>query len=278
MPVDLTTSSARQRTSAAHGLSPHLRTRHRCARAAIVIPARLSSSRLPRKLLLRETGKTVLQHTYEAAGCSRRALSVTVAADHQELIREVEAFGGSVVPTRVDHASGTDRVAEVARSLGDADIIVNVQGDEPEISGEAIDQVIELLDRDPEAVMATLATPIRDRARLLDPACVKVVCDEHGRAMTFSRAPVPYAREWDDALLAADPPIFLQHIGMYAYRRDFLIELASWLPSRLELVERLEQLRVLEAGFSISVGLVQEATRGIDTPEDYEAFVDRMTR
>ena len=171
MPVDLTTTTARRhRPYSPHLFSQQLRSRNRHATAAIVIPARLASSRLPRKLLLRDTGKSVLQHTYEAAGGSRRAASITVAADHAEIIREVESFGGRVVPTRVDHASGTDRVAEVARTLANVDIVVNVQGDEPELSGDAIDQVIELLEKDPEAVMATLATPIRDRDRLLDPA------------------------------------------------------------------------------------------------------------
>lgn len=241
----------------------------------IIIPARLASTRLPRKLLLRETGKTVLQHTYESARQARRPTGVCVAADHIEIANEVRAFGGEVHLTSPDHPSGTDRVAEAARLLPRAEIVVNVQGDEPELAGATIDRVIELLERDPEAVMATLATPIRRREQLLDPACVKVVCDARGRALYFSRSPIPHAREWDDANFTATPPVYLQHIGLYAYRRDFLLELTTWPPSRLEKLEKLEQLRVLEAGRAIQVGIIDSPTRGIDTPADYRAFVER---
>jgi 3-deoxy-manno-octulosonate cytidylyltransferase (CMP-KDO synthetase) len=121
--------------------------------------------------------------------------------------------------------------------------------------------------------MSTLATPIRSRKQLDDPACVKVVFDAHGRALYFSRSPIPHAREWNDALLASEPPNFFQHVGLYAYRRDFLLRLAKMPPTKLEMIERLEQLRVLEAGFSIIVGVVDEPTFGIDTPEDYAEFV-----
>ena len=172
-------------------------------------------------------------------------------------------------------ASGTDRVAEVARRLPGVDIIVNVQGDEPELSGQSIDLVIRLLEERPAAVMATLATPIRSRRQLEDPACVKVVFDASGRALYFSRSPIPHAREWNDDLLAAEPPHFCQHVGLYAYRRDFLLQLALMPQSSLERVEKLEQLRVLQAGYGILVGVVDEATFGIDTPEDYRQFVER---
>lgn len=242
----------------------------------IIIPARLASTRLPRKLLLRDTGKTVLQHTYEAAREARHPLGVCVAADHEEIVAEVRAFGGQAYLTSPDHPCGTDRIAECARLLPRAEILVNVQGDEPELAGEAIDQVIELLESDPDAVMATLATPIRSREKLLDPSCVKVVCDARGRAIYFSRSPIPHAREWDDSLLSATPAPFLQHIGLYAYRRDFLMEFTQWPQGRLEQIEKLEQLRVIEAGRAIQVGLVESATRGIDTLADYEAFVERM--
>jgi len=172
--------------------------------------------------------------------------------------------------------SGTDRVAEVARDLPEADIIVNVQGDEPELSGASIDLVIRLLEEDPQSVMATLATPIRRRGQLEDPACVKVVFDARGRAMYFSRSVIPHPRQWDDRLLGATPPLFYQHVGLYAYRREFLLELAAMTPSNLEKTEKLEQLRVLEAGYPIVVGVVDEPTFGIDTPEDYRAFVQRQ--
>jgi len=239
----------------------------------IIIPARLASTRLPRKLLLRETGKTLLQHTYEAALRATRPAGIRVATDHAEIFDEVRAFGGQAEMTDPQAASGTDRVAEVARRLPDVQIVVNVQGDEPELSGQSIDLVIRLLEEQPAAVMATLATPIRSRRQLQDPACVKVVFDVHGRALYFSRSPIPCARQWDDALLAADPPHFYQHVGLYAYRRDFLLQLASMRPAPLETVENLEQLRVLQAGHSILLGVVDEPTFGIDTPEDYRAFV-----
>jgi 3-deoxy-manno-octulosonate cytidylyltransferase (CMP-KDO synthetase) len=157
-------------------------------------------------------------------------------------------------------------------------VIVNVQGDEPELAGESIDLVIELLEKNPAAVMATLATPIRCRRQLEDTSCVKVVFDRSGRALYFSRSPIPHAREWDDSLLAADPPRFHQHVGLYAYRREFLLCLAQMPPSPLETIEKLEQLRVLDAGHSILVGVVDEPTFGIDTPEDYRAFVEKMKR
>ncbi len=246
--------------------------------STIVIPARLASTRLPRKLLLRETGRTLIEHTYAAACQARRPGAVVVAADHEEIAAAVRAFGGAVEMTSPDCASGTDRVAEVARQMPDVDIFVNVQGDEPELSGETIDKVVELLEQRPDAAMATLATPIRTLDQLNDSSCVKVVCDAGGRAMYFSRSPIPHARKWDDALLTADPPLFLLHLGLYAYRRDFLLRLATMTPSRLEQIEKLEQLRVLEAGQTIVVGLVDEPTIGIDTPGDYRAFVERCRR
>jgi 3-deoxy-manno-octulosonate cytidylyltransferase (CMP-KDO synthetase) len=244
-------------------------------RSTIVIPARLASTRLPRKLLLAETGKPLIQHTYEAAMQARRTSGLLVAADCEEIAAVVRSFGGNTRLTSPDCASGTDRVAEIASKLPDVDVVVNVQGDEPEISAVAIDLAVELLERDPAAVMSTLATPIRSRDRLNDPACVKVVFDQRGRAIYFSRAAIPYARTWDDALLAADPPHFYQHIGLYAYRRDFLLRLAELPRAGIEKIENLEQLRVLDAGYSIQVGVIDEPTIGIDTPEDYRAFVER---
>jgi len=253
---------------------PALRLRVRSS-SYIVIPARLASTRLPQKLLLRRTGKTLIQHTYEAAQRAVRPEGVCVATDHREIFEEVRAFGGQVEMTDPDAASGTDRVAEIARRLSDTDIVVNVQGDEPELSGESIDLAIQLLEGDPQAVMSTLATPIRSRRQLEDPACVKVVFNSRGRALYFSRSPIPRPRQWDDRLLDAHPPHFYQHVGLYAYRRDFLLQLAQMPQSDLESMEKLEQLRVLESGYSIVVGVVDEPTFGIDTPQDYRAFVQR---
>ena len=241
----------------------------------VVIPARLASTRLPRKLLLAETGKPLLQHTYEAARGAAKPLGLRVAADDDEIAAAVRAFGGEVSMTSPDCASGTDRVAEIARSLDGVDIVVNVQGDEPELAGSSIDHVIELLEENPDIVMSTLATPIRSRLQFEDPACVKVVFDGRGRALYFSRSPIPHARTWSDDLLTAEPPCFYQHVGLYAYRRDFLLRLASIPRTPLEKLESLEQLRVLENGHQIAVGVVDEPTFGIDTPDDYRAFVSR---
>ncbi len=241
----------------------------------IVIPARLASTRLPEKLLLRETGKTVLQHTFQAASTARRPAGITIAVDCEKLQREAEQFGASSVLTDPNLPSGTDRVAAVAAGMPEVDIFVNVQGDEPEISAEAIDLVTELLENCPEAQIATLAAPIRQRERLEDPACVKVVRDSQQRALYFSRSPIPHARSWDATLLESNPPVFLQHIGLYAYRRDFLMRLSSLPSSPLEQIEKLEQLRFLQAGCQILVGLIEHAPKGIDTPSDYRAFVQR---
>ena len=241
----------------------------------IVIPARLNSTRLPRKMLLSETGKSLLQHTYEGASQANRPSGVTVATDHLEIAEEVARFGGEYKMTCPDCASGTDRVAEVARGMSDVDIFVNVQGDEPDMLGEDVDAVIQLLEDDPAAPMATLAVPIRSRAQLGSSACVKVVFDGAGRALYFSRSPIPAVRDGDDELLAADPPHFFQHLGIYAYRRDFLLSLASLPRCANEQLESLEQLRVLHHGHAIAVGVTHNVSSGIDTPDDYAAFVAR---
>ncbi len=241
----------------------------------LVIPARRRSTRLPDKLLLRQTGKTVLQHTYEAACQTRLPRLVLIATDDEEIAREARRFGARVVMTRVDCPSGTDRVAEAIRPLEQAEIIVNLQGDEPDLDPAAIDRLVESLLANPTAAMATLATPIRDRAMLDDPSCVKVVFASDGKALYFSRSAIPHVRDWDASMLEAEPPLFHQHIGVYAYRRDLLLRLAQLPPGKFEQLEKLEQLRVLEHGETILVTEVDEPTRGIDTPEDYAAFVER---
>ena len=242
----------------------------------IVIPARLHSTRLPRKLLLNETGKTVLEHTYFAAKSSQLCDEVIVAADDAEIVSAVEAFGGRVEMTDADHQSGTDRVAEVASRHPDFDIIVNVQGDEPELPGAAIDLAISMLVDDELAQVSTLATPIYHANQLNDPACVKVVFDHRQRAMYFSRSPIPAAKVWDDDLLKQTPALFWQHVGLYAYRRKILADYPALAPSPLEQTESLEQLRVLQAGLTISVGQVDHPIAGIDTAEDYRLFVSRQ--
>jgi 3-deoxy-manno-octulosonate cytidylyltransferase (CMP-KDO synthetase) len=236
-----------------------------------IIPARYASSRLPGKPLLAETGKPLIQHVVEAARRCRALDRVIVATDDVRIADVVRGFGGDVAMTRAEHPSGTDRVAEVAAGLPSAQIIVNLQGDEPEVSPDALADVVALLQADSSLPMATIATPIYDRAVYEDPACVKVVCTSSGRALYFSRSPIPKHRDG----LPANGPLGLLHLGLYAYRRDFVLRLASMPVSPLEQTEKLEQLRVLEAGYPIAVGTVEEPSVGIDTPEDYRRFVER---
>jgi 3-deoxy-manno-octulosonate cytidylyltransferase (CMP-KDO synthetase) len=237
-----------------------------------VIPARFASTRLPGKPLLSDTGRPLIQHVVEAARRAGRLERIIVATDDPRIAEAVTRFGGEVMMTRADHPTGTDRVAEVAARLETARIIVNLQGDEPEITGEALDHVVFLLEDDPEAVMATLATPIHDPSIYHDPACVKAVFNRHGRAIYFSRSPIPHHR---DGLPAPGKPLGYLHLGLYAYRRDFLLRIGSLPSSSLEVTEKLEQLRVLEAGYPIAIGVVEEPSIGIDTPEDYRRFVER---
>ncbi len=245
-------------------------------KTAIVIPARYASQRLFAKPLLKRTGKYLVQHVYERACQSLRAGEVIVATDDPRIVAAVEGFGGRVVLTSRDHTSGTDRVAEVARTL-DADIIVNLQGDEPLVDPSALDLLPDLLRRDPGADMATLAVPIRSAEQWHNPNCVKVVCDAAGRALYFSRSPIPHVRDGDPDFTAR-PARFLQHLGLYAYRRPFLLQLAQLPPHPLEEVEKLEQLRVLALGQRILVGTVEHASRGVDTLDDYEDFVRTYRR
>ena len=254
-------------------MSKRMPTRSESAKCVIVIPARRHSTRLPDKLLLCAGGKTVLQHTYEAACQASLPDFILIATDDDEIAAKARRFGAEVVMTSPDCPSGTDRVAEAIQHCPAAELIVNLQGDEPEISPEAIDRLVKSLAGNPSAAIATLATPIRDRDQLDDPSCVKVVFDRQGRALYFSRSVIPHPREWDDSLLVDSK--FYQHIGVYAYRRKLLLELAALVPGRTEKIEKLEQLRVLEHGETILVTEIDEATRGIDTAEDYAAFVSR---
>jgi 3-deoxy-manno-octulosonate cytidylyltransferase (CMP-KDO synthetase) len=240
-----------------------------------VIPARFASTRLPGKPLLSDTGRPLIQHVVEAAQRAKSLGRIIVATDDSRIARAVTAFGGEAVMTRSDHATGTDRVAEVAAQLSGARIIVNLQGDEPEVSGDALDRAVALLEDDPGAPMATLATPIRDESTYRDPACVKVVCSHKGRALYFSRSPIPCHRDGLPDPTSAGQPVAHLHLGLYAYRRDFLLSIGSLPPSPLEAAEKLEQLRVLDAGYPIAVGVIEEPSIGIDTPDDYRRFVER---
>lgn len=242
-------------------------------KTAVIIPARYASSRLPGKPLLKVTGKYLIQHVWERA-CQADADSVVVATDDERIRAAVEGFGGTAVMTRREHPSGTDRVAEVARRL-DADVVINLQGDEPLVEPKSLDLLTDILRRDRDADVATLAVPITSWEQWQDPNCVKVVRDACNRALYFSRSPIPYVR---DALphFGAQDTSFLQHLGLYAYRRPFLLSLASLPPEPLELHEKLEQLRVLSLGRKIHVGVVRHAARGVDTPEDYQRFVQTV--
>jgi 3-deoxy-manno-octulosonate cytidylyltransferase (CMP-KDO synthetase) len=233
---------------------------------------------LPRKLLLAETGKPLLQYTWQAA-CEANSLDeVIVATDSIEIADAVRNFGGRAEMTG-EHPSGSDRIAEVAgRCCQDADILVNVQGDEPELDPAQIDVLVDKLANCPSAEMATLAAPLRPASRRHDPARTKVVCSGDGRALYFSRAPIPHWRDAEpDVPEDLDTP-WLLHVGIYAYKRDYLLRLTQLPPSRLEQLEKLEQLRALEDGATIQVAIVEHPAVGIDTPEDYARFVDRQRR
>jgi 3-deoxy-manno-octulosonate cytidylyltransferase (CMP-KDO synthetase) len=240
-------------------------------RTTIVIPARYGSTRLPGKPLLRETGKYLIQHVYEQARKAKCGSEVIVATDDERILDAVRGFGGRAVMTRADHSSGTDRIAEVAKGL-DCDVILNLQGDEPQFEPEALDELVGLLESDRSADMATLAVPIKDLETYSNPNVVKVVCEDRGRALYFSRSPIPMVRDGEPDF-TSQPPRFLQHLGVYGYRRAFLLSIAASPPHPLEQSEKLEQLRVLGQGKTIRVGVVARAHRGIDTPEDYAAFV-----
>lgn len=239
----------------------------------IVIPARLGSTRLPEKPLLRETGKYLIQHVYEQALLSKRAQRVIIATDDERILVAAKSFGAEAVMTRRDHPSGTDRVAEVARGI-DCDLVLNLQGDEPEVSPQSLDLLFDLLEANTDAPMATLATPIPSEEAFHNPNCVKVVFDDKGKALYFSRSPIPYFRDGTPEFGTQTVKAW-QHLGLYAYRRPFLLGIAHLPPHPLEIAEKLEQLRVLAKGYPLMVGQVLHRGLGIDTPEDYQAFVQQ---
>jgi 3-deoxy-manno-octulosonate cytidylyltransferase (CMP-KDO synthetase) len=228
-----------------------------------VIPARYASSRFPGKPLADIAGKTMLQHVWERASQARYLTGVVIATDDERIRAAAEGFSAKVIVTRPDHLSGTDRVAEAA-SASNAQIIVNIQGDEPMIDPAAIDAaILGILDRE-EAPMCTLKTRIFSAADAADPNIVKVVTDAEGNALYFSRSPIPFAREADSRIA------YFKHIGLYVYRREFLLAYPDLPVGPLERAERLEQLRALENGFKIQVVETDCDSVGVDTPEDWE--------
>ncbi|MCG3180280.1 MAG: 3-deoxy-manno-octulosonate cytidylyltransferase [Phycisphaerae bacterium] len=236
--------------------------------AVAIIPARYASTRFPAKPLADRTGKCLVQHVYERAAAAATITRVIVATDDRRIFDAVRAFGGEAMMTRADHVSGTDRLAEVAAGLDD-ELIVNVQGDEPEIEPGDLDLLVRTL-AGGDCPMATLACPYPADDELTNPNLVKVVLDRQGRALYFSRSPIPFVRD-----AGAPRPDYLLHRGTYGYRRDFLLAFASLPQGVLEQTEKLEQLRVLEAGYDIAVAVTAGSPAGIDTPEQYEAFVRR---
>lgn len=234
-------------------------------RAVIVIPARYASTRLPGKPLLRATGKPLIQHAWEAVQPVARTL---IATDDQRILDAARGFGAEACLTSDAHQSGTDRVAEVAAGL-EVDFVINVQGDEPDLDPDDLRALLALLEAG--APMATLVFRSQADDDWLSPHIVKVAASAHGEALYFSRAGIPYARD-----LAGRPESFLVHLGVYGYRRETLLRLAALPPSPLEQCERLEQLRALEAGIAIKLATARCRPHGIDTPEDYRRFCERL--
>ena len=248
--------------------------------ALAVIPARYASTRLPGKMLADRTGKPLIQHVWERAKLAKKVDRVIVATDDQRILDAVKRFGGEAVMTRADHPNGTSRIAEAVANLKPqasasrkpADIIVNVQGDEPDLDPALIDLAVDTLIAHPECPVATIASPFAAGEDPANPNIVKVVIDRSGRALYFSRALIPCNR--DGSAAAAGP---LKHVGLYVYRRAFLPVYVGLPAAPLEQAEKLEQLRMLEHGHAIAVAVAEAHHHGIDTPEQYEAFVQRTS-
>jgi 3-deoxy-manno-octulosonate cytidylyltransferase (CMP-KDO synthetase) len=283
-----------------------------------VIPARYSSTRFPGKVLAKDTGKFLIQHTYERACLAKLPQKVIIAADDEKVVAAAKSFGAECVLTSPDHQSGTDRIAEAVADM-DVEIIVNLQGDEPEIDPGNIDYLAKMLMDNPDCPMATLAAEFQTTQQVSDPNIVKVIVSssvvrdavgfqrwhglparerdhgqdghatqhavrspvlseaegtqhEIGRAIYFSRSPIPYDREKAGV---GDVRQYLRHIGIYAYRKKFLLEITALPQTPLENTEKLEQLRAIENGYEILVGKVKHTCDGIDTPEQYAEFVKR---
>ena len=225
-----------------------------------IIPARYGSTRLPGKPLADIAGKPMIQRVYERVSQATKTMYTIVATDDKRVFNTVQGFGGTVMMTNPNHPTGTDRLAEVAAQYTDLDVIINVQGDEPMIDFTLIDDLARLFEDDPNLQMATVATPLLEE-EYDEPSAVKVVLNNRNDAMYFSRSLIPYPRQ--DFVKAP-----LKHIGIYAYRRDFLLNYANMEPTAAEQTESLEQLRALENGYTIRVILTDKRFIGVDTPED----------
>jgi len=238
------------------------------------IPARYGSTRFEGKVLAKETGKFLIQHTYERACQAKRLEKIIIATDDQRVLDAAKSFGAEAVMTSIEHKSGTDRIAEAVADI-DVEIVVNLQADEPEIDPANIDYLAELLIEHPDYPMATLAAEFQSAQQVNDPNIVKVVLDTKGSAIYFSRSVIPYDRD-----NAGVGPLeqYLRHLGIYAYRKEFLMKITSLPQTPLEKIEKLEQLRAIENGYKILVGKVQHHCDGIDTPQQYAEFVKRCEK
>ena len=236
-----------------------------------VIPARYASTRFPGKPLISIGGKTMIERVWERVRQAKLVSKVIVATDDERIASAVRSFGGEVALTRADHRSGTERVAEVAAGHAEAEILVNVQGDMPLIDPAAIDAAIDALREDESVSMATLAVPISNAAEIMDPNVVKTVVDFDGNALYFSRAPIPWVRDRGGTVHAKH----LKHLGLYVFRREALLEFATFPQGDLERIEQLEQLRWLENGNRIRVAEIEQESVEVDTPEDVKR-VEKM--
>lgn len=250
--------------------------------AVAIIPARYGSTRLPAKALLSETGKPLIQHVVERAQQAKTLSRIIVATDDQRIYDAVKAFGGEVEMTSESHPNGTSRIAEVAERLagettGGDPIIVNVQGDEPELEPQVIDQLVHAISKDPDAPMATLGSPFAADEDPANPNIVKIVVSQQGYAIYFSRSLIPYDRDAHQAARPSALP-YVKHPGLYAYRRSFLLKYVTLPATPLEEAEMLEQLRAVEHGYRILVVPTEVRHHGIDTPEQYDDFVKRFKR
>jgi len=232
-------------------------------KVVVVIPARYGSTRLPGKPLVALAGKPMVQRVYERAKLAKRADEVIVATDDERIVKAVEGFGGKARMTRSDHRTGTERVAEVAAHVG-GDVFVNVQGDEPLLDPAAVDTAVDALLQEPTASIATVATPIKVPADIMDPNVVKTVLDFEDNGIYFSRAPIPWVRDRDTKIQVHH----LKHLGLYVFQRDALLEYPTLPQGELERIEQLEQLRWLENGWKIRVAEVEHDAVSVDVPED----------
>ena len=235
-----------------------------------IIPARFSSTRLPAKPLVDLCGKPMIQHVVEQTRQARSINRVIVATDDERIASVVHQFGAEAIMTPTTIRSGSDRIAYAARSLTDVGIIVNVQGDEPLIVPQMIDQAVRPLVEDESIQVGTLVKRISSSDELINPNTVKVVIDEKGYGVYFSRAPIPYLRDSIEMNKWHERYLYYKHIGLYVFRKDFLLQFASWEESTLEKVEKLEQLRIIEHGYKIKTAVTEYDSVPVDTPEDAE--------